>query len=130
MTDRVLLITPPDDSLLSGIRLTLIQLDEHQGQLISESLLEANLKHDVITYVWKMGNPVDWLLDKIAKSDLVIFNAETDNNGAIELIIGWAAAQPNSYYFGTLRDLYRSNDRVIYNKVEILKLLEKVDKQS
>lgn len=130
MTDRVLLITPPDDILISGIRITLVHLDEQQSQIISESLLSANLKNDVITFVWKMGDPVSWLLDKIAKSDLVIFNPEGKVDPGREIIIGWTAAQPQSYYFGNLRDLSLANDRVIYNKEDILKLLEKADNKN
>jgi len=130
MTDRVLLITPPDNILISGIRITLVHLDEQQSQIISESLLSANLKNDVITFVWKMGDPVSWLLDKIAKSDLVIFNPESKVDPGREIIIGWTAAQPQSYYFGNLRDLSLANDRVIYNKEDILKLLEKADNKN
>jgi hypothetical protein len=129
MTDKILVITPPDDTVLQGIRITHVQLTEEQSSIVSTALLECNLPHTIINYVWKMGNSVEWLLDKIAKSDLVIFNAHSPNNGAIELIIGWTAAQPQSYYFGTLRDLHLANDRVIYTSDDILTLLEKSIKQ-
>jgi hypothetical protein len=76
-----------------------------------------------------MGNPVSYLLDKITKSDIIIFNANVQNNGAIELLIGWTAAQHNSYYFGSLRDLHVANDRVLYTSDDILNLLERVAKK-
>ena len=129
MTDRILVVTAPDDTLLQGIRITHIQLTDEQNSLVSNALLNCELPHAIINYVWKMGDRVDWLLDKIAKSDIVLFNANSPNNGAIELIIGWTAAQHNSYYFGTLRDLHMANDRVIYSSSDILNLLEKVSKK-
>jgi len=129
MSDRILVVTPPDDILLDGIRITHVELTEEQSQVISSALLQTNFPHTVVNYVWKMGNSVDWLLDKIAKSHIVFFNAEAENNGAIELIIGWTAAQPQSYYFGNLKDLSTANDRAIYNTDDILNLMEKVAKR-
>ena len=69
-----------------------------------------------------MGNPVDWLLTVKPKANLIIFNADSSANGAIELIIGYMAAQSNSYYFGTLRDLNKVNDSIIYAKEDLKKL--------
>jgi hypothetical protein len=129
MTDRILVVTPPDDILLSGIRILHVELNEIQSQTVSAALLNFVSKQAVINYVWKMGSPVEWLLDKIAKSDIVIFNASASNNGAIEILIGWTAAQPHSYYFGNLRDLHKANDRAIYSVEDLTNLLEKVDKK-
>jgi hypothetical protein len=44
------------------------------------------------------------------------------------MITGYLAADPRSYYFGTLRDLHVANDRVILNSDEILNLLETIAK--
>ncbi len=129
MTDKILIVTPPDDILLDGIRITHIQLTEEQNSIISSALMNCKLPHTIINYVWKMGDRVDWLLDKIAKSDLVFFNADGPVDPGKDVIIGWAAAQPQSYYFGTLRDLHLANDRVIYNSDDILNLLEKISKK-
>jgi hypothetical protein len=126
MTNKILIVTPPDDSLLQGIRITHVHLNEEQSNIISNALLQTSLPNTIINYVWKMGDRVDWLLDKIAKSDIVFFNADTRNNGAVELIIGWTAAQPQSYYFGSLRDLHLANDNVVYDSADILNLLEKI----
>jgi len=126
MTDRILVITPPDDSLLDSIRITHVQLNLDQGSVVSAALLKVESAHTVVNYVWKMGDRVDWLLEKVAKSHLVFFNADTDSNGAIELILGWIAAQPQSYYFGTLRDLHHANDRVIYTVDDVVNLLGKI----
>jgi hypothetical protein len=129
MTDKILVVTPPDDILLDGIRITHVGLTEEQSQIISSALMQTTLPHTIINYVWKMGDSVEWLLDKIPKSNLIIFNSDTEINGAIELILGWVAAQPQSYYFGILRDLHLANNRVIYNSDDILNLLEKVAKR-
>jgi hypothetical protein len=59
---------------------------------------------------------------------MLFFSTQMYSNGAIELIIGYIAAQPQSYYFGTLRDLHLANDRAIYNTNDILSLLEKTGK--
>lgn len=128
MSDRILVVTPPDDTLLQGIRITHVNLTEEQSSIVSSALFKTTLQHNIINYVWKMGNRVDWLLDKLPKSDIVLFNADNNPNGAIELIIGWTAAQHNSYYFGTLKDLHMANDRAIYSVEEILTLLENVSK--
>lgn len=127
MTDRILVVTPPDDVLLSGIRILHIDLNEQQSQTVSTTLLEFQSNHSVINYVWKTGNSIDYLLDKIPKCDAVIFNADSDINN--QMIMGWIAAQSNSYYFGNLKDLHKANDRVIYSIVDLKKLLEKISKK-
>ena len=128
MTDKILIVTPPDDTLLQGIRIAHVNLTEEQGQVISEALLQSKIPHSIINYVWRMGNKVDWLLDKISKSDIIIFNAEGAVDPGREIIIGWTAAQPNSYYFGALKDLHMANNNAIYSVEDILILLEKVSK--
>lgn len=130
MTDRILVVTPPDDILLQGIRILHVNLDEEQSSIVSNALMQTNLPHNIINYVWKMGDRVDWLLDKTAKSDLIIFNANGPTDPGLDVILGWTAAQPQSYYFGTLRDLHQANDRVIYNSDDILNLLGKISKQT
>ena len=129
MTDRILVVTPPDDILLDGIRITHVQLTEDQSNTVSAALMKSESPYTIINYTWKMGDSVGWLLDKVPKSDLVIFNADVASNGAIELILGWIAAQPQSYYFGRLKDLYLANDRVIYSIDDILTLLERISKK-
>jgi hypothetical protein len=128
MSDKILVVTSPDDTLLQGIRVAHINLNEEQSSIVSQALFQASLPHNIINYVWKMGDSVEWFLDKTAKSDIIIFNADSPTNGAIELLLGWTAAQHNSYYFGTLKDLYKANDRAIYSVEDILTLLEKVSR--
>jgi len=124
MSDKVIIVTPPDDILLDGLRILLIDLTPEQSQIVSNALLAVNSPYSIINYVWKMGDPMTWMMDKKAKSDLIIFNCDQPNNGAIELIIGYIAAQPNSHYFGTLRDLHLVNNSAIYNTDQIITILE------
>jgi hypothetical protein len=121
MSDKILVVTPPDDTLLNGIRILHVELNEEQSQIASSALINSNTQHTIINYVWKMSDSVEWLLDKITKSNFILFNADS---GANDLIIGYIAAQPNSYYFGTLRDLNLVNNSVIYNADQIINLLE------
>ena len=124
MSDKILVVTPPDDTLINGVRILHVELNEEQSMIVSSALMNSNTQHTVVNYVWKMGDSVEWLLDKVTKSNFILFNADRPNNGATELIIGYIAAQPNSYYFGTLRDLNLVNSSVIYNSDQIINILE------
>jgi hypothetical protein len=124
MSDKILVVTPPDDTLINGARILHVELNEEQSMIVSSALMNSNTQHTVINYVWKMGDSVEWLMDKVIKSDFILFNADSPNNGATELIIGYIAAQPNSYYFGNLRDLNLVNKSVIYNSDQIINILE------
>ena len=124
MSDKILVVTPPDDTLINGVRILHVELNEEQSMIVSSALMNSNTQHTVVNYVWKMGDSVEWLMDKVIKSDFILFNADSPNNGATELIIGYIAAQPNSYYFGNLRALNLVNSSVIYNSDQIINILE------
>lgn len=125
MTDRLLIVTSPDDTPIQGIRIVHVDLTQEQRSIVSAALVQSSLMHSVINYVWNVNEPIEWLVDKINKSDLVIFNADCAN----ELIVGWSAANRKSYYFGTLKDLNIVNNRAIYSVEDISVLLEKVARQ-
>lgn len=125
MTNKILLVTSPDDCLLDGIRVLYVDLSEEQNLAVSSALLSSNLKINCINYIWKLGEPVEWLLDKKIKSDLILFNAQSHNQS----IVGYMAAQPNSNYFGILKDLDTVNNCAIYRVEDISTLLEKAAKQ-
>lgn len=110
MTDKVILVTPPDDVLLDGFRLLLIDLSPEQSSVVSTALTTIE-SFTVIAYVWKSGNDIDWLFDKKHKANLIIFNADSQN----ETLVGYFAAQRNSYYFGNLKSLQSVNKSAIYS---------------
>ena len=124
MNDKILVVTHPDDTLLQGIRIAHIDLTEEQSSIVSSGLLNCNVGGNVINYVWKLNEPTEWLLDKLLKSDIIFFNAESPN----QTLVGWLAAQRNSYYFGNLKDLQLVNDRTIYTVDYVSTLLEKISK--
>jgi hypothetical protein len=124
MSDKILVVTQPDDTLINGIRILHVELNEEQSMIVSSALMNSNTQHTVVNYVWKMGDSVEWLMDKVIKSNFILFNPDNPNNGATDLIIGYIAAQPNSYYFGNLRDLNLVNKSVIYNSDQIINILE------
>jgi len=110
MTGKVLVVTTPDDVMIDGFRLLLVDLDADQTKTISDSLLKISSDTSVITYMWGSNDDSYWLLDNKVKSDLIIFNANSQN----ELIVGYMAAQKNSHYFGTLKTLAQANAKAIY----------------
>jgi homoserine acetyltransferase len=76
MTAKILIVTAPDDTLLQGIRITHVNLTADQSQLVSQALMQSQSSHTIINYVWNIGDDTAWFIDKIYKSDLVIFDAE------------------------------------------------------
>jgi hypothetical protein len=126
MTDRILVVTAPDDILQSGIRIAHVNLSQTQSQIISQALMQSTLPHTIINYVWNQEDSKLWLFDKLPKSDLIFFNADCDQESS--MLIGWVSADPRSYYFGDLRDLNLVNNRVLYTSDDILNLLEKTAK--
>ena len=125
MTDKVLLVTAPDDVLVDGIRILLVDIVPEQQQIISDALTRLDNSPDVIVYVWNSTNSTSWLLDKKLKSDAIIFNANSEN----DVIIGYMAAQSNSHYFGTLKILSMVNNSTIYNIDQVLIILENIINQ-
>lgn len=125
MTNKVLLVTAPDDVLVDGIRILLVDIVPEQQQIISDALTLLDNSPDIIVYVWNSANDTAWLLDKKLKSDAVIFNADGEN----DVIIGYMAAQSNSHYFGTLKILSVVNKSTIYDTDQVLIILENKIKQ-
>jgi hypothetical protein len=121
MSNQIKIITAPDDSLEDSKRILLIDLTPEQSQIISNSLSKIDQFPDIIMYVWKIGDDLDWLFDKKHKSKFIIFNADSLN----QTLIGYFSAQPNSYYFGTLRDLNRVNKSVIYDTEQCVTTITK-----
>jgi len=120
MTDKIILVTEPDDIQIDACRVLLVDLTEDQTQIISKALNQIELKINLVLYVANNSN-IDWLLDKKNKSKLIIFNADSDNH----LLVGYLAALSISHYFGPLKILSKANPRMIYNVDDIVNLLNK-----
>lgn len=111
MTNKILIVTPPDNTQIDGIRILLVDLSEQQTKTVSDSLSSLTTFPNIVVYMWKTGDDSSWLLEHKSKCDLIFFNAESNN----QLIVGYNAAQPNAYYFGTLRVLGEVNQSEIFS---------------
>lgn len=119
MTNKVILVTEPDDVSYDALRILLVNLTTDQTQLLSEALSKIDHMPVTVLYIWTNGD-TNWLFDKKHKSNQIIFNAEHQN----QIITGYMAAQRGSAYFGTLKDLDKVNIKAIYNIDDCIKLLE------
>ena len=119
MSDKVLLVTAPDDTPIDAIRILLVDLTPEHTQVISDALNEFTSIPNIVTYIWRTGDPVDWMLDKKHKSHCIIFNADCANH----MILGYMAAQSNSHYFSTLKTLQSVNNNAIYNVNDCVNLI-------
>jgi hypothetical protein len=114
---NIFIVTNPDDVLVDGIRITLVNLDESQSNMFSNCFKKIKTDNNLIVYNWKNNDDFEWLVDKKNKSQFLFFNENYDN----DLLNGYLAAQKNSYHFGNLRLLHKVNNRVVYiNELELL----------
>jgi hypothetical protein len=119
MNERVLLVTEPDDTLEFGSRILLIDLDPAQNEIVSKSLGTIENFQTLIVYSWKLGDSVDWLIDKSLKSQITFFNANSQN----QTLVGYFSGRPNSYYFGNLLSLSSVNKFSISSSDQISNIL-------
>lgn len=119
MNDKILLVTAPDDVVEDAFRVLLVDLTVEQNSFISSVLAEIESINKLVFYIWN-DDAVSWLIDKKLKSNMVIFNAESDRQN----IVGYISAQPNSYYLGTLRDLNIINSSALIDRELLIKTLE------
>lgn len=109
--NKITLVTEPDDILADSFRILCVNLTADQTQFLSDIVNDMEYIVDSIVYIWNEGDNEEWLFDKKLKSNVIIFNAATDNGE----INGYLAAQLNSFYFGPLRNLSQINNRDIYD---------------
>lgn len=121
MNDKIIVVTSPDDVLQDGGRLLVVDLTEDQMAVVSKALSELDVFNRIVLYVWNSKDDYDWMLDKRLKSDLIIFNADSFD----QQLIGYMAAQPNSCYFGTLKNISKVNDTVINELSQLVNIMEK-----
>jgi hypothetical protein len=119
MTNKIILVTAPDDVVELGHRISVVDLDITQSNEVSEALKILDLPYTIIVYKWNVGDSVDWLVDKIYKSDAVIFNASSQN----QTLIGFLAGQKNSAYFNNLQSLNNVNKSALYDRDQCLTFL-------
>ena len=119
MTNKITLITPPDDIFDDAMRVLLVDLTQEQSQLVSDALTSMDISIDIVAYVWNHTNTIEWLIDKKHKSQLIIFNADS-NNAELN---GYLSAHSNSYYMGTLRSIGITTKRAIKDQPQCSEIL-------
>lgn len=117
--NNITLVTDPDDILVDAFRILCVNLTVDQTQFLSDIVNDMDQVIDSVVYVWNDGDDKKWLFDKKLKSDIIIFNAIFDCGE----INGYLAAQPNSFYFGPLKNLYHINNRDIYDAMSFKETL-------
>jgi len=121
MSDKVLLVTTPDDCLEEGFRIFVFNLEPDQSLILSQCLSEFKIIPTVIIYSADNISVSSWIFDKIYKSDLIIFNA----NSSYQNLVGYLSGKMNSYYFGDLKDLSLVNKSVIFDVHQLKEILER-----
>ena len=111
MSERVIVVTPPDDVLVEAKRILLFDPTVDQTQMISQCLSDIELINTVVFYIWRTGDDLNWLLDKALKYDLLILNADTSEQS----MLGYLFSKPNSYYLGNIRSLSQLKNNQIYD---------------
>lgn len=118
MSDKVIIVTSPDDILIDGLRILLVDLTPDQTQVISTALSQFETIPTIVTYV-SSTDDINWCIDKKQKSSLIIFNADSEN----QTLAGYMAAQRNSHYFGNLKSLSIINNSALHTTEQIYNLL-------
>ena len=121
MNNNLIAVTYPDDVLQDGNRILLINLTEQQMGMLSSAFSNIADFENVIIYIWKTGDDIEWLLDKKLKSNLIIVNSDCDD----QITVGYMIAQANSCYFGTLKNFSKANANAIYDVDQITNILER-----
>ena len=120
MTDKVVLVTYPDDVLDDAVRILLVDLTEDQSNIVSQSLTELASIPLVVAYSWRIGDSIEWLIDKTHKSQLIIFNADSDDL----TLVGYYAGKLNSFYFGDIGQMKIVNRSAIFDVVQTKEILK------
>ena len=121
----MLLVSAPDDVALEGVRLLIVGLTPEQSNIVSTVLTTIETAPRVIVYVWNEHDSVDWLTDKIYKSQLILFNAEFEN----QTLVGYLAGKLNSYYFGSLKSINQINNSMIFDENQCRTILTNLFKK-
>ena len=120
MSNKVLLVTSPDDVAIDALRILLVGLNDDQSSIVSDALTNLEQLPETVVYVAGDQESAAWLVDKKQKSDLIIFNAEMDNGE----LVGYLAAQPNAYFFGNMRYIGITTKRALFDRHQAEELLK------
>ena len=120
--NKLTIVTPPDDVLFDAVRILVFDLTTQHTQLISSVLYNMDNIPNTVIYVCNGQDNAEWVLDKKQKCSIIMYNADSDN----QTMVGYLAAQSNSYYFGDLKSLsaINNNNNKIISKEQIEMIME------
>jgi len=120
MENKIILVTPPDDIIHDGIRILAFDLRPEQSQMVSDCLSQLQEIPQIIVYVANGQDDPKWIIDKKQKCSIIVLNAESQD----QTMVGYLAAQHNSYYFGNLRSVSEANRSVIQETKQLTMIME------
>lgn len=121
MTDRILIVTPPSEVVEDQFSILLVGLDQSQTAFISECL-KSTENLDITVYLWNEADAKDWLFDKQKKSELIVVNAEMED----QLLVGYFVSNKKTFYIGNLRSLDFLSHKLINNKQNFLQVIDQL----
>jgi len=122
MNEKITLVSYPDDILDDGFRILTYGLSPEQSLLVSSVLTKLENIPPLVCYIANGLESEQWTLDKKQKSSIIIFNADHDN----QTMIGYLAAQTNSFYFGTLRSIGLVNKNALEGMEQLKNIMEEL----
>ena len=120
MKNRITIVTAPDDVLVDGKRILAYSLSVEQKKIISDMLYNFEQHANTIIYVANGQEDPRWVLDKKQKCSIIIYNAEAID----QTMVGYLAAQANSFYFGELRAINSINENRIQDEAQLKNIME------
>ena len=96
-------------------------LDQNQTQHFTKPLMEVADITPVICYFWNQEHSDQWLLDKIVKSDLIVYNAESE----FRELVGFMKTHKKAYSIGNDRFFPDYNQRKINSYDQITNIVLK-----
>jgi len=106
--------------LYDAFRILLVSLDQTQTQMLSSALYAIEDLPSTVLYIYNPGDDTDWMFDKKLKSDLIIFDVDSED----QTLVGYLTAQKNSHYFGEQKSLRKIANSAIYDIHSLKELLE------
>ena len=110
MTDKILLITPPDKIFNQNYSIALIYPSEFVKQQAQEILAKANGQQNIYLYNASEDDAdVDWLLSICKMSDVVVLDYDNCSEH-VKVLASYIVSLPHTYWL-------TSEDKMLYNKL-------------
>lgn len=121
MNEKILIVTPPSDIIEDHISILTVGLNNEQTVFVSECLKSVE-QDDLTVYLWQENDSRDWLFDKIKKSDLIVLNAEMND----QTLVGYIVANKKTLYLGNLLSIDFLHQKILNNKQTFLQVIDQL----